>query len=40
VELIGANRAGALLHLVQFYSAGLARLLLGESLMLMLPGFS
>lgn len=34
VELIGANRAGVFLHLVPLYSAGLAGLLLGESLML------
>lgn len=33
VELIGANRAGVFLHLVPLYSAGLAGLLLGESLM-------
>ena len=34
VEMIGANRAGVFLHLVPLYSAGLAGLLLGESLML------
>jgi drug/metabolite transporter (DMT)-like permease len=34
VELIGANRAGVFLHLVPLYSAVLAGLLLGESLML------
>ncbi|MET0568154.1 MAG: DMT family transporter [Hyphomicrobiaceae bacterium] len=33
VELIGANRAGVFLHLVPLYSAVLAGLLLGESLM-------
>jgi drug/metabolite transporter (DMT)-like permease len=34
VELIGANRAGVFLHLIPLYSAVLAGLLLGESLML------
>jgi len=34
VELIGANRAGAFLHLSPIYSAVLATLLLGEQLML------
>jgi drug/metabolite transporter (DMT)-like permease len=34
VDLIGANRAGVFLHLVPLYSAVLAGLLLGESLML------
>lgn len=34
VEMIGANRAGVFLHLVPLYSAGLAGLLLSESLML------
>jgi drug/metabolite transporter (DMT)-like permease len=34
VELIGANRAGVFLHLIPLYSAILAGLLLGESLML------
>jgi drug/metabolite transporter (DMT)-like permease len=34
VELIGANRAGMFLHLIPLYSAVLAGLLLGESLML------
>jgi drug/metabolite transporter (DMT)-like permease len=34
VELIGANRAGVFLHLIPLYSAVLAGMLLGESLML------
>ena len=32
VELIGANRAGALLHLIPLYSAILAGIFLGERL--------
>lgn len=33
MELIGANHAGVFLHLIPLYSAVLAGLLLGESLM-------
>ena len=41
VELIGANRAGAFLHLTPIYSAVLASVLLGEHLQLYhLVGFA